>query len=126
MDELKGEIAKNIFFYRKKRGLSRKTLAEKVGVTIASISHWENERNSIDIDTLYKVCLVLNVSMSDMFGAFAKNSEEVYSSYERNLIFDEKAAHTRDFSHKLAAKKTYVVKKQINFLRIVEILSYIY
>ena len=90
MDELKGEIAKNIFFYRKKRSLSRKTLAEKVGVTIASISHWENERNSIDIDTLYKVCLVLNVSMSDMFGAFAKNSEEVYSSYERSLIFDAK------------------------------------
>lgn len=34
---------------------------------------------------------------------------------EVEAIFDEIAAHTRDFSHELAAKKTYVVKKTNKF-----------
>ena len=87
MEGLKEEVAKNILFFRNKRGISRKELAQKINVTVASISHWENARNSMDMDTLHKICNVLDVSITDMFGRFATPSEEGYSSEEKNLIF---------------------------------------
>lgn len=87
MGGLKEEVAKNILFFRNKKGFSRKELAQKIDVTVAAISHWENARNSMDMDTLHKICKVLNVSIVDMFGRFAPPSEEGYSSEEKNLIF---------------------------------------
>jgi transcriptional regulator with XRE-family HTH domain len=59
---------KNILFYRKKNKLTQKQLAEKIGVQNSAISNWENGTNSIDIETLFKVCEVLGISMNTVFG----------------------------------------------------------
>lgn len=87
MEGLKEEVAKNILFFRNKKGISRKELAERINVTVASVSHWENARNSMDMDTLHKICNVLNVSITDMFGKFATRSQESYSAEEKNIVF---------------------------------------
>ena len=68
MPSIKEVIAKNILFYRKKNKLSQKSLAELIGVNNSAISNWENGNNSIDIETLYKVCKVLNISLDTVFG----------------------------------------------------------
>jgi transcriptional regulator with XRE-family HTH domain len=61
-------LQKNILFYRKKNKLTQKQLAEKIGVQNSAISNWENGTNSIDIETLFKVCEVLGISMNTVFG----------------------------------------------------------
>ncbi len=66
MDKILDDISKNIKKYRKANKMTQKDLAEKVGVSIAAVSNWETGTNSIDIDSLFKVCKALNVPISLM------------------------------------------------------------
>ena len=70
MGSIKDEIAKNLQYYRKKKKMTQKELADKIGVRHNSISSWENGVNSIDIETLIHICQVLDVSITDMYGGF--------------------------------------------------------
>lgn len=75
MGTVKEEIAKNICFYRKKAGYTQKALADQIGVKNSAISNWESGQNSIDIELLFKVCSVLGVSINDIYGIYANNSD---------------------------------------------------
>lgn len=78
MDGIKETIAKNILFYRKKHHLSQKELGAKVGVSNAAISNWENGTNSIDIETLYDVCMVLQIDFNTVFGIQHSENSDVF------------------------------------------------
>ena len=67
-DNIKDVIAKNLLFYRKKNKITQKELAEKLGVKHNAISSWENGVNSIDIDTLFRVCQIFGITVNDMYG----------------------------------------------------------
>lgn len=87
MENVKDIISKNILFYRKKSGLSQKELANLLGVRNTAISNWENGANSIDIDTLFKLCKILNIDINTIFGYKNKPiSEYTISENENNLI----------------------------------------
>lgn len=66
MTELKDLIARNLRKYRIEAGMSQIELAKKLHMRSSSISNWEKGRNSIDIDTLFRVCEVLEVPISKM------------------------------------------------------------
>ena len=68
MNDIKTIVAKNILFYRKQNKMSQKTLAEKIGVKHNTISSWESCTNSVDTDSLFKICDALNVSVNVMMG----------------------------------------------------------
>lgn len=66
MTELKELIARNLKKYRQAAGLSQVELAEKLHIRSSSVSNWENGRNSIDIDTLFRVSKILGVSINQI------------------------------------------------------------
>lgn len=66
-ENIKDTVAKNLLFYRKKNKITQKQLAEQLGVKHNAISAWENGVNSIDIDTLFKVCKIFGVTVNDMY-----------------------------------------------------------
>lgn len=66
MDKINSVIAKNIKKYRKLNKLTQKQLGELAGVSTAAVSNWETCTNSIDVDTLFKVCAALDVSISEI------------------------------------------------------------
>lgn len=66
-DNVKELIAKNLLYYRKKNKITQKALAEQLGVKHNAISSWENGVNSIDIDTLFRVCKIFGVTVNDMY-----------------------------------------------------------
>lgn len=79
MDKIMSDISKNIKKYRKANKMTQKELGEKVGVSTAAVSNWETGSNSIDIDSLFKVCNVLNVpisQMTDTMGTFDLTQHE--------------------------------------------------
>ena len=98
MGEYKEVIARNIRYYRKLANLSQKELAEKLGISSAAVSNWEKGTNSIDIDTLFEVCRVLGVSVSDMAEVNASNYNYYLSPHEILLINAYRSANevTRD------------------------------
>lgn len=67
-ENIKDTIAKNLLYYRKKNKITQKELAEKLGVKHNAISAWENGVNSIDIDTLFRVCQIFGITVNDMYG----------------------------------------------------------
>lgn len=88
MGNVKEEIAKNLLFYRKKFGYTQKYLADLLGVKHNAISSWENGTNSIDMDTLFNVCNIFNISISEMFGIYGKTQNEVSSEeYEQIKVY---------------------------------------
>lgn len=86
MDSIKEEIAKNLLFYRKKNGYTQKQLAEYLGVKNTSISNWESGNNSMDVETLFKICDLFNVSVNDMYGKFANTQDNDFNLHEVALI----------------------------------------
>ena len=81
---VRDEIAKNLLYFRKKSGLSQKEFAEKLDVNNSAVCNWENGRNSIDIEKLFKACEVLGVTVNEMYGKYA-NMEE-YTNHEKAVI----------------------------------------
>lgn len=72
MGNIKDQISKNLLYYRKKSGLTQKEFAEKLGVKNTAVSNWENNQNSIDIETLVKACDIFGISINQMY----ENNEE--------------------------------------------------
>lgn len=66
--KLKDNIQKNIAFYRKKKKMNQKDLADCLGVAATTVSGWERGAYTPDIDTLFSICRLLDVTLQEMFG----------------------------------------------------------
>ena len=86
MTPIREEVAKNLLYFRKKSGLSQKEFAEKLGVRNSTVSTWENGKNSIDIETLFRACDILHVTIYDMYGKYADSTVQEYTVHEREVI----------------------------------------
>lgn len=64
---IKKIVSENLSFYRKKNHFTQKQFAAQLGVKHNAISSWENGVNSIDIDMLYQICQIFQISVDDMY-----------------------------------------------------------
>lgn len=86
MKSVKDEVRANLLFYRKKANMTQQNLANILGVGKSAISQWENGGNSIDIDTLTRICDIFNVSVNDMFGIYSNVQAEQLLPFEKLII----------------------------------------
>lgn len=91
MEKNINDISKNIKKYRKANGMTQKDLAKMVGVSIAAVSNWETGSNSIDIDSLFKVCDALGVSISAMANADMQDTDQL-TLLEKEIIKNYRTA----------------------------------
>ena len=106
-DEIREEIRKNLIKYRKEKGLSQKELANLLKVNGSAVSIWETGRNSIDINNLYNICKILDISFNDILGKYNNNKEENEEIREVNELFNKLNSENKEFiktSLKLANK----------------------
>jgi HK97 family phage major capsid protein len=68
---------------RKKKGLTQKELADRLGVAQATISAWETGTNKPDMDTIIKLCTILQTTVDDML------SIEEFSSIQKPEVVEE-------------------------------------
>ena len=66
MNETKDIIRTNFKRFREQAHLSQVALAKLLEVRPSAISNWESGRNSIDIDILFKVCKIYDISIDKM------------------------------------------------------------
>ncbi|HIZ55366.1 MAG TPA: XRE family transcriptional regulator, partial [Firmicutes bacterium] len=88
MGSVKNEIARNLNYYRKKKGLTQRELADRLGVKHNAVSSWENGKNSIDIEFLFRICEILDISVGEMYGRFGSGGDEnaSFTTEEREYI----------------------------------------
>lgn len=84
------EIGKRISIYRKKKCMSQKQLADKIGVSNSRVSNWEQGLNRPDVDLLSSICIALDVSPSELLDIHIDNNEltlndkKVIEAYHRH------------------------------------------
>lgn len=122
MSSIKVEIAKNLTYYRKKSGLTQKELAEKLGVRHNSISAWENEKNSIDVEVLFDICEILNVTINDMYGVSADSKltqlEDQHINRYRQLTEPGKSFINKSINDLLAYESEFIKTTSNNLLNL--------
>lgn len=97
------KIGKFIMTCRKKKKLTQRALAEKLGVTDKSISNWENGRNMPDLALFKPLCEILDISINDLI-----SGEEVSkASYQEKL--EENIINTIDYSNKTLTFKNNLI-----------------
>lgn len=59
-------LSENIAYYRRKKGMTQKELAEKTGLSRSFISQIENNTNTPSNDSLFKIAEVLGISVESL------------------------------------------------------------
>lgn len=83
MGKYKESIQKNITVFREKKGMTKADLARACGVSKPTVTNWENGRNSLDADMLFKVASILDVSADVLAGRIPAGF-----TYEENKILE--------------------------------------
>ena len=68
MDDIKLVAGLNLKKVCKLKGIKNYQIADYMGVTSSSVSHWFKGDNFLDIDNLYRLCQYLGVSLDQIFG----------------------------------------------------------
>lgn len=68
MDKIGEKIANSIKQARREAKLSQTELAQKIGVTHASISYWENGINIPNVKDCWLIANVLGISIDELVG----------------------------------------------------------
>jgi len=53
---------------RKDAGFSQKEIAKKLGLNQSSISDWENDISRPDLETIFELCKIFNVTIYELLG----------------------------------------------------------
>lgn len=62
---------------RKQNNITLQQLSEKIGLTQPQLSRIENNQNMAQIDTLFNLCNIFNITLSDFFSPDG-NAEPLY------------------------------------------------
>ncbi len=100
------KLAENIKCNRKNRGLTQEQLAEAMGVTVGTVSKWENGNCVPDINLMMELADFFSLSMDALVG-FAMSSQNVDDILQETM---EKCKE-----HKLAEARNIVEKAMIRY-----------
>lgn len=78
-------FGKNLTYYRLKAGMTKKELAEKVGVTPMTITYYEKEERKPDMKMLKTLASVLKVRVSDFLSTRNEQLEFVHGEFRKNV-----------------------------------------
>ena len=80
-------VCERIRYYRKKKGMEQKQLAQLLGITGNAVTNWENGRSRPDIQTLPRLCEILDISLYELLGLpdpymrYTRNEQAVLADY---------------------------------------------
>jgi len=81
------EMGRRVRVRREEKGLSRETLADKLGVTSQFVADIEHGNKGISIKKLYALCQILDVPADYILaGAFGPEEEDVAGSMAREEL----------------------------------------
>jgi transcriptional regulator with XRE-family HTH domain len=85
MESQKSACANNLAFFRKRKGMRQKDLAQVLNVGNATVSGWEGDAFSPRLKTLYQLCEILDVSLPELLGVDSSTAQ-MFSQDEIALV----------------------------------------
>lgn len=80
------KIGKFISISRKNKGLTQKQLAEELGVSINAVSKWERGLNLPDASLMKELCMILDITLNELFEGEKLTSEEIIMKSEKKIL----------------------------------------
>ena len=65
---MKNKFSFNIKNFRLQKGLKQQELAEKLSITQRKVSYWENGKVEPDIDMLWEIADLFEISIDELIG----------------------------------------------------------
>ena len=62
-----GSLGERLYLLREEHKLSQEELAEKLNVSRQTISNWENDKVTLDVEKAAELCRLYGVSMDELF-----------------------------------------------------------
>ena len=70
-------IGERLMIYRKRAGLTKKELAERAGISVSTVTKYENDVSNPDHEILSRMAIVLNVSVNKLILGFNDPSKDM-------------------------------------------------
>ena len=83
MGEIRENVQKNLNYYLNLKEISQKELAEMLHVSQSAVTNWIKGKNSPDIEIVAKICEILDITVSQLFGTSGPHS---YTILEQTLV----------------------------------------
>ena len=77
------DFGKMLHDLRKRRRMTQKQLADKLGVTEATISRYESNTATPPLDTLRSIAVIMNVSLDELLGTEQRFTVSVFGLSEQ-------------------------------------------
>lgn len=61
------QLGEKLYRLRESKNMSQEELAEKLGVSRQTISNWENDKVTLDVDKAQELCKLYNIDMNELF-----------------------------------------------------------
>ena len=99
-------ICDRIRYYRQKKELEQKQLADSLGIKASAVSNWETGRSRPDVNLLPEICRILEISLYQLF--LMEDTCKHYTAEEQALMQQYRGLSVHD---------QHVVKKLVCYLR---------
>ncbi len=83
MGEIRENVQKNLSYYLNLKGMSQKQLAEMLQISQSAVTNWIKGKNSPDIEIVAKICGILDITVSQLFGTSEPHS---YTLLEQTVV----------------------------------------
>ena len=70
-------IGERLMIYRKRAGLTTKELAERAGISVSTVTKYENDVSNPDHEILSRMSIVLNVTVNKLMLGFNDPSKDM-------------------------------------------------
>ncbi|MDE7454768.1 MAG: helix-turn-helix domain-containing protein [Clostridia bacterium] len=61
------QLGEKLYKLRESKNMSQEELAERLGVSRQTISNWENDKVTLDVDKAQELCNLYNIDMNTLF-----------------------------------------------------------
>lgn len=91
--ELDKALGKKLADYRTAKGVSRKQMADAIGITHQQIHKYEKGMNRISVSRLYQICEYLSINPNMLLNIVSEEKKKHSFSAENEPLVDEILAH---------------------------------
>ena len=101
-------FGERLMIYRKRAGLSKKELAKRVGISVSTLTKYENDESQPNVDMLTDLAIALDISVMKLLSGFGDPIREKYRQGLLNI-----SAELKMLTFFLQNPKQILSKKQI-------------
>ena len=70
-------FGERLMIYRKRAGLSKKELAKRVGISVSTLTKYENDESQPNVDMLTDLAIALDISVMKLLSGFGDPIRDV-------------------------------------------------